>query len=296
MKKKILLITGTSGFIGKAFLKNALHKGYEVIDILRYKNKKNKELNLLRKQYFKSYRSIFFKKNSDIKKKLKNQKVEYFINFATLYKSNHSHYEIPKFIDSNLIFPTMILDVIHNKVKKIINFGTMMQHQDGENYKPKNFYASTKSAFEMIINFYTFKKYNFRYYNLKLYESFSESDNRKKLIPTLLQNYKRNIGTTINSKKLELNIIHVNDIIQAVYIILNNELKSGSYCLKQQKNIKIFDLIKKINKKLKKKLKVNYLNTNHEKMEKSKIKVLHKWKPDILIENRIMNLFYHADY
>ena len=32
-----------------------------------------------------------------------------------------------------------------------------MQHLDGLNHTPKNFYASTKSSFEMILNYYAFK-------------------------------------------------------------------------------------------------------------------------------------------
>ena len=72
---------------------------------------------------------------------------------------------------------------------------------------------------------------------------------RNKLIPTLYKNFKNNNVTTyINSKNLELNIIHLDDILKAIYtIILNNNIKSGNYCLKNQNNIKIKNLIKSIN-------------------------------------------------
>ena len=68
----------------------------------------------------------------------KPQKIDFFINFATLYKNDHTHFEISKFIRSNIYFPTIITDSIFLKVKKIINFGTMMQHSDGKTYSPKN--------------------------------------------------------------------------------------------------------------------------------------------------------------
>jgi nucleoside-diphosphate-sugar epimerase len=293
--KKKILATGTSGFIGKIFLKDALEKGYHVVDVLRFKNKKNKDLNLLRKNFSDSYKSIFYKNNKEIKKKLHNLKIDYFINFATLYKNDHNHIEIPKFIDSNIIFPATILDLIYMNVKKIINFGTMMQHTNGKDYIPKNFYASTKSALEMIINFYAFKNKNLRFYNIKFYESFSENDKRKKLIPTLIKNYKNNTKTHINSKRLELNIIHANDIIKSVYIILKNNFKSGSYCLKQNKNVKISKLITKLNKKLNKKLKVKYINNKFDKITKSKIKTLTKWKPDRFLVKKIIDKFYNEN-
>ena len=47
------------------------------------------------------------------------------------------------------------------------------------NYISNNFYASTKSAMEMITNYYSQLNKNTKIYNLKFYESFSETDTRK---------------------------------------------------------------------------------------------------------------------
>ena len=219
MKNKTILITGSSGFIGNFFLENALNKNFKIIDVLRYKNKNNKNLNKLRKKFKSSYKSIYYKDVDEIEKQLKNKRIDFFINFATFYKASHSHREIVKFINSNILFPSIILDLIFSKVKKVINFGSMMQHLDGNNYKPKNFYSSTKSAFEMILSFYSLINKKTKFYNLKLYESFAKIDKRKKLIPTLIKNFKSNKKTTILSSKLELNIVHIDDIIKAIYII-----------------------------------------------------------------------------
>ena len=105
--------------------------------------------------------------------------------------------------------------------------------------------------------------------------------------------------TKIISKNLELNIIHANDIIKAVYILLNNNVKSGSYSLINKKNINIFKLIKKINnkldKKLDKKLKIHFLNKKIDKINLSKIKILDKWIPDKLIEKKIITKFLHEN-
>ena len=290
MKKKIL-ITGTSGFIGNFFLKNALNKGYEVTDILRLKNKKNKDLRQLKKKFPKSYNSIFFFKIKDLEKKVKNKKFDYFINFATLYKNSHSNSLISNFIESNISFPSTILDLVFQNTKKFINFGTMMQHCDGKNYISKNFYASTKSAFEMIINYFANQNKKLKYYNLKFFESFSENDKRKKLIPTLYRDFKKNKTTKIISKKLELNIIHIKDIVNATYNVMNNNIKSGDYCLVNPKNIKIEDLISTINNKSKKKLKIKFLSSMILRPQKSYLKVLPNFKFDTEIKNKIEKMF-----
>jgi len=294
--KKTILLTGSSGFLGKIFLRESLKRKYQVIDILRSKNKKNLELNKLRKYYQKSYKSVFFKNNNDLKKKISNLKIDFFINFATLYKNDHTNSDINNFINSNITFPTIIMDIIQKKVKKVINFGTMMQHLDGKNFMPKNFYASTKSALEMIFNYYLLSNKKLKLYNLKFYESFHEFDNRKKLIPILIKNYKKNLRTKIKSKNLKLNIIYADDIIKAIFILLNNNIKSGSYCLINKKNIHISNLIKKINKNLNKKIKIKLLNEKIDKINLSKIKILDKWTPTTLIEQKITKIFKDEDY
>ena len=291
MKKKFLLITGTSGFIGKLFLEDALKKGYQVVDILRDKNKKNYDLKKIKKLYPKSYKSIFYRKTNTLETKLKGIKFECFINFATLYNNSHLNIEIPRFIESNITFPSLILDTIFKKTKKIINFGTMMQHIDGKNFTPINFYASTKSAFEMILKYFILQNKKLKFYNLKFYESFHEKDHRNKLFPILYKNFKKNRTTQLVSKKLELNIIHVNDIIKAIHNILTRNIPSGEYCLKNFKNIKIQNFIDDVNRRSKRKIKVKFLNKKIPKIQRSYFKKLPKWIPDITLRKKIINKF-----
>ena len=291
MNKKTLLLTGTTGFIGYNFLSYALSKHYYVIDIVRIKNKKNPKLKKLKNKYKKKYKSIYIVKNTDLQKKLKKIKIDYYINFATLYKNYHSYNDIFGFIDSNILFPTLVHDLISKKVKKIINFGTMMQHSLGQKLDSKNLYAATKNAFEMISNFYSYNEKKVKFYNLKFYESFGENDNRKKLIPIILENYKKNRTTQIISKNLELNIIHVNDIINAIMIIIHNDLESGSYFLRNNSNIKIKQLIKTLNKNLEKKIKVRYLKKPVNKIKKLNLRKLPKWKPKDNLVKKILLCF-----
>tara|TARA_Y100000389_G_scaffold127662_1_gene124982 strand:+ start:1979 stop:2860 length:882 start_codon:yes stop_codon:yes gene_type:complete len=291
LKKKTILLTGTTGFIGHNFLKNALLKNFNIIDILRSKNTRNAKIKKIKKRYANNYRTIYFSNYRQIEKKLKKINYDYFINFATLYKSTHKYEDIFGFINSNILFPTLLYENIHLKAKKIINFGTMMQVANGKNYNSKNLYAASKNAFEMIENFYSNRSSMSKFYNLKFYESFGENDNRPKLIPTILKNYKKNKSTKIISKKLELNVIHVNDITKAIMILLNNNIKPGSYCLKSQKNIKIYNLISNINKKITTKIKIKYNNNNFNKIKKSNLKKLPNWKPEVNLIKKIENEF-----
>ena len=291
MKNKILLLTGTSGFIGYKFLSFALSKNFTVIDILRIKNKENKKIKKLRKAYSNNYKNIFFSNYNNLSKKLKNIKVDIFINFATLYSNNHTHSQISNFINSNILFPTLIYDLISDKTKKIINFGSMMQHHKSEELVSRNFYAATKNAFEMIGNYYKGGRNKTKFYNIKFYESFGSDDEREKILPSIIRNYKKDRVTKILSKKLSLNIIHTDDIINSIMTLLNNNIKPGSYCIKNTYNIKIYKLINFLNKKLDKKIKVKYGNKLITSNYYNNLKILPKWKPIKNLENRILKTY-----
>ena len=291
MNNKTLLLTGTTGFVGYKFLLFALSNNFLVIDVLRTKNKKNKKIKKLREAYPKKYKNIFFADNNSLSKKLKDVKADYFINFATLYSNNHSHAQITDFVNSNILFPTLIYDIIYNKVKKIINFGSMMQHSKNEKLVSKNLYAATKNAFEMIANYYANINCKTKFYNIKFYESFGDNDTRKKLIPTLINNYKQKKITKIVSKELALNIIHTEDIINSIMILLNNNITPGSYCIKNTYNIKISNLISKLNKLLNNKIKVKYGNKSITSNYHNNLKILPKWKPIKNLENKIIKTF-----
>ena len=291
MKNTTLLLTGTSGFIGYKFLSFALLNNFSIIDILREKNKKNKKLEKLRKTYPKTYKNIFFSSSSDLSNKIRDIKTDYFINFATLYSNHHAHGQICDFINSNILFPTLIYDSINKKAKMMINFGSMMQHSNNKELTSKNLYSATKNAFEMISNYYSIKNQKTKFYNIKFYESFGENDTRKKIIPTIIDNYKKNRTTKILSKALSLNIIHTDDIINSIMILINNNIKSGSYCIKNKNNIGIHKLINVLNRKLDKKIKVKYGNKHIQPKYRNILKILPKWKPIKNLEDKIIKTF-----
>ena len=74
-------------------------------------------------------------------------------------------------------------------------------------------------------------------------------------------------------------------------VLLNNNVKSGSYCIKNKHNIKISDLIKFLNNKLSKKIKVKYLNKSIISNYHNNFRILPKWKPVKNLKNKILKIF-----
>jgi nucleoside-diphosphate-sugar epimerase len=254
MKK--ILITGATGFIGKNLLDYFLKKKYFIYTILR-KSKKNIKFAKEHK-INKNFKSINFSDIYDLKKQLLNYKIDYVIHAATHYVKKHKSSDINKIIDSNILFPTIIIDMLCNKkIKKFINFGTVWQHYNNKKDHAYNLYASSKQAFNKIFNYYRNQFPKTQFYNLLISDTFGKNDKRKKLIPIIIKNYNKKSTIKI-PKDLSMNFVNVKYIINVIENIINKDIKPDTYVIKDKKNLKIFDLINYLNQKLNVQIKVNW--------------------------------------
>ena len=230
MKK--ILITGATGFIGKNLLNYFLKKKYFIYVILR-KSKKNIKFSKEHK-INKNFKSIIFSDIYNLKKQLLNYKIDYVVHAATHYVKKHKSSDINKIIESNILFPTIIIDLLCNKtIKKFINLGTVWQHYNNKKDHAYNLYASSKQAFNKIFNYYRNQFPKTKFFNLLISDTFGKNDKRKNLIP----------------------IKYITKIIEN---IINKDIKPDTYVIKDKKNLKIFDLINYLNQKLDKEIKINW--------------------------------------
>lgn len=280
MKKKILL-TGTSGFLGGNFLKSIIKDKVIVYDILREKNKKNKLLNNLKSKN-KNYRSIYYKNNADLKKNLHNKKFDILINFSTFYTRDHNYNDVNHIINSNINFPTALLDILSSNLKIFVNFGTMMEYENSNKFSPQNLYSSSKKAFEKITYFYQKKNVHCLFYNIKIFETYNLNDQRKKILPAIINAFIKRKKFYLAFKNLKINAVHTDDINNFLKKIINNKIPKGNYLIKNKKEITILKLLKKIKKTISKKFLFSVRNKN------KKLKFLKKY-------NNLKTVLYNTD-
>ena len=251
---KNILLTGGTGFIGKNFTKILKNK-YKIFLLV---NKKKKNLPFKNE---KNINYLFFNNVNEIKNILKKKKITYFVNLATHYTVDDKDKDIIKIINANILLPNLVISSLNKKyLRKIITIGTMMEHSNNSKYYPSSFYAASKRSFEALIRYYELKFPLLKIINLKFYETFSDNDERNKIIPTIKKRFIKNTITKISSTKLSLNFLHVDDIINAIEIILTKKIIPGSYQIKAKKFTKIKDLIEKFNKKNFKKINCKFGN------------------------------------
>jgi len=264
-----ILLTGSTGFIGSNILDKLAKKNlvYSIVRSRKYKNTK-----------YKKY--IHFKNYDELNKKIKKLKVDIVIHSATHYVKNHKIEDIIKFVNSNILFGNIILENLQiMKVKKFINFSTVWEDYNSIENNSLNLYSVYKKSFSNILKFYAKYYNNVKFYNLMISETFGKNDKRKKIINVLKENYKKNRITSIVSNKLYLNLLNVEDITNAVKLVIQKKMQSGTYVLKNTNYLSISKLIHIFNKQNKSKIKIKWL-TKKKLLEKIyPYKSIKSWKP-----------------
>ncbi len=287
MSNKKILITGGSGYIGKNIIQN-LSKKYEIKYLTRNLNDKNRQ-------------SIFIKNNfHSVNAAVGKFKPDLVLHLASLFIVNHKSKDINNLIDSNIKFGSFLLESMKlNKIDEIINIGTSWEYKNSHDYNPVNFYAATKNAYEKIL-FYYYKTMNLKILNLKLYDTYGPSDDRGKIISKIIESVKSEKKLKLSPGNQILDIIHINDLIDAIKISLE------IFNSKQRKFFKTYSLLSKERYKLKDIVKIILESTKNRKnniilgglpyrenevfVPSTNIKKLPKWNPKIKFVKGIKDL------
>ena len=175
------------------------------------------------------------------------------------------------------------------KVKKFINFSTVWENYNGKNGLSFNLYSAYKQSFRKIIDYYKIKNKNIKFYNIFISDTYGENDKRKKLISSLRHSYFNNKIQIIISKKLYVNLLNVKDILRAINLIITKKIIPGNYILKNTIDFNLFNIVSKINKIKKKKLKVKWMSSKIIKEKIYKYKTLSYWKPKFSSLDHLVN-------
>ena len=230
---KYILLTGGTGFIGSQLAEKLLEQKENIILLKRSYSDTWRIDDYI--DSFPNIELIDIDKNN-IESIFGNYDIEGILHLATYYTKFHKSNDIADMIESNITFPTDLLEnAVKNNCKYFINTGSFGEYSMekipiDENVKisPFNLYSSTKVAFEDILKYYN-TEYSIKASTLKLFTPYGPKDDENKIIPYLIVNSIKGNKITIQSTSKKLDVVHVNDIIEAYIQTKNNIKKFNNY-------------------------------------------------------------------
>lgn len=229
---KYILLTGGTGFVGSHLLEKLLNL--------------NKKVILLKRSYSNTWRINEFLSNENLILKDTDKEnicdifsqfdIEGIFHLATFFQRVHETEAVLEMIKSNITFPTELLEnSINNNVKFFINTGTCHEYNtdnppisENSQIEPFNLYASTKIAFEDLLNFYS-QKYDLNCTTLKLFTPYGSKDNENKITPYLIINSIKKEDILIKSPNKKLDFVYVEDVVDSYIATMNNISKLNEY-------------------------------------------------------------------
>lgn len=207
MKKKTILLTGATGFLGSYLLESFISLNFNVI-ILKRSNSSTIRINHLLNNV------IYY--NVDLLSSLDDvfvqNKIDIIIHTACSYgRSNESLKEI---INTNLIFGINLMELgIKFKVQTFINTGSLLPRN-------VNSYSLSKAQ---LTDWLKINSSKIQVINLKIEHMYGPKDDNKKFLPWLINEMRsgtENINLTSGIQKRDF--IYVDDVVAAYNLMINN--------------------------------------------------------------------------
>lgn len=261
MRKNLhkILVTGGAGFIGSAFVRRALKKGYRIIiaDKLTYSG------DLKRLKGFSKF--SFYKVDICDEKRLAGlfwkEKPAIIVHFAAETHVDRSILDCAAFVRTNVIGTKILLDLSRKyKVKKFIHistdevYGEISRGKFKEDFplKPNSPYAASKASADLLIRSYV-RTYGFPAIIIRPCNNYGPWQYPEKLIPLSIMKVFRNELVPVYGKGRNVREwLYVDDCADAVIKIMEKGKPGEVYNLgssEEKRNIDVVRTILKVCKK-----------------------------------------------
>lgn len=211
-----LLITGSTGFIGRHLCRALLNNGIDFIALVRSAT----DTTALRQSGTKHH--IEDTGSRALIEWMTQECFDGVIHLASCFLVQHEPEDIDRLIESNLAFPTRILEATaRSKIKWFLNTGTFWQNYQNHDYDPVNLYAATKEALLDIARYYT-ETTSLIITTIKINDTYGPDDTRLKLF--YLWNRISQTGELLEMSPGEqlIDIVYIGDVIGAYLQMIEN--------------------------------------------------------------------------
>lgn len=200
-------MTGGSGFIGRSLLPALAGDGHEVYCVAR------PGTNVERMTAY-AAGICRYSACAQLFEIAGRVRPELVLHLAGLFLAEHTQERIEELLESNVVFPTVLLDAADRAgCGMLLNTGSFWQRYQGAAYEPVNLYAATKQALEDTAAYYV-KARRWRMLTLQLFETYGPGDERRKVLD-LLRELEDGQALAMSSGEQKMYFCYIDDVVDA---------------------------------------------------------------------------------
>jgi nucleoside-diphosphate-sugar epimerase len=168
-------------------------------------------------------------------------------HLASLAVSEHTTAQLRPLIDSNVLFPTQLLEAMTLVgARRFINMGSAWQHFEGRPYSPTGLYAGTKQAFEVIARFYAEAR-GLEAMTLKLFHAYGPRDPRARVVTQLVRAARTGAHLPMTPGEQFVDLVYIDDVIEALLaaerrLVASEASGCQSFAIATEKPLRIREL------------------------------------------------------
>lgn len=227
-RRRVLIVTGGLGFIGKHFVRRCLELGDYVtnIDVMNYAADR---VVMQEFEQFDNYRFI----HQDIAELDHIPEAEYIINFAAESHVDNSIVDNRQFCRTNILGTQKLLELTRSRQSAAPHFLHVstdevygdahddVTHRETDALNPSNPYSSTKAAADMLVYGWS-RTYGLKYNIVRMSNNYGEHQYPEKLIPRSIWRMSRGLPAIMHGDGSYLRSwLHAEDTVEAILTVLD---------------------------------------------------------------------------
>jgi nucleoside-diphosphate-sugar epimerase len=189
-----IVITGATGFIGRAVVPVCRQRGCEIVVLDRAAAASNPGLVVDRVRAFAP---------------------DAVVHLATHFLSDHRPDDIPALVRANVEWGTVVAEAASTAGARLVSIGTAWQHYEGRAYDPVSLYAATKQALDVVVEYFV-RVRGLEASTVTLFDTYGPGDVRPKLIPLLMRAAHTGVPLEMSDGGQLIDLTYVDDVAAGI--------------------------------------------------------------------------------